>query len=69
MTADTIEPRALALQGIGFDALATALQGFVWRKPPEPDPIMDDVWWQMGGSPARCKRQREEDELLLLLLQ
>lgn len=64
-----MQPQEIALQGIGFGPLPTALHGLLVRKPPEPEPIMDDVWWQMGGSPARCKRQREEDELLLLLLQ
>jgi len=69
VTADTIEPRALALQGIGFGPIPTALHGLLVRRTPDPEPVMDDVWWQMGGSPARRKRQREEDELLLLLLQ
>jgi len=66
VTADTIEPRALALQGIGFDALATALQGFVWRKTPT-DPPADEALWTGAGA-ARRKRQRQEDELLLALL-
>jgi len=63
---ETLDSRAVAVQGIGYGPASTALQGFTLKKKP-PEPEIDDLLWTVGNQ-ARRKRQREEDELLLALL-
>ena len=75
-----LSPLVIALQGIGFGALATALQGFVALDQPEPEP---DQGGQAGGAkgrkrfspwlwmpplpPQRRPRKKREAELVAFL--
>lgn len=66
----TLDPSAIALQGLGFGALLIALQGLapVSISPPAPGPIA--VGARVGPPPRHFIRptQREDDEEVILLI-
>lgn len=57
-----LDPLSIALQGVGYDSLRMALQGFVLGQEPEQPTQF------LGGGSARRKRRRDNDDDEFLLL-
>lgn len=64
-----LDPRAIALQGIGFGALQTAIQGF-GTEVIAPEPIPDVIPYGSGRMvfPERKQKRRDNDDDVLLFL-
>lgn len=68
----SLDPRALALQGVGFSPLQMALHGTQPSTPPEESRPLFNVYggggWARQQALLRKRRKREDEELLLGLL-
>lgn len=60
----SLDSRAVALQGVGFNPIVMAIQGLY----PVQRPEEEDAFYIFGGATRRAKRKRQEEESLLFSL-
>ena len=60
----SLDSRAVAIQGVGFNPIVMAIQGMY----PVQRPEEEDAFYIFGGATRRAKRKRQEEESLLFSL-
>lgn len=60
----SLDSRAVAIQGVGFNPIVMAIQGLY----PVQRPEEEDAFYIFGGATRRAKRRKQEEEDLLFAL-